>query len=218
MVARWRLRWQFFRLLLDGRRAAYIIEITLNGYLAQTGWLRSMQQVKVQDQAGQPMPWYTIPFVDFLGPRIRRNWRIFEYGAGASTFYYAARADEVWAVEHDTAFAAELRPRLPGNVHLIVHPEESEAYAGAVEEMLAPADFISVDGRNRVRCVERAIGQLTAAGVLVLDDSERPEYASGIAQLRAAGFRPLEFWGIAVGTTGRKCTTVFYRDGNVLGL
>ena len=217
-IARWRLRWRFFRLMLDPRHAASIREMTLNGYLAQSGWLRSMQELKVQDGAGKPLPWYTIPFVDFLDPRIGRSWRIFEYGAGASTFYYAERVDEVWTVEHDAAFAAELRPRLPGNVHLLVHPENSDAYAGAPGEMPAAADFISIDGRDRVRCLARAVGRLSPAGVLVLDDSERSEYASGIATLRAAGFRSLEFWGIAVGTIDRKCTTVFYRDGNILGI
>jgi hypothetical protein len=156
--------------------------------------------------------------VDFLGPRIGRSWRIFEYGAGASTFYYAKRSDAVWTVEHDAAFADKLRPRLPGNVHLLVHPENSDAYVGALGEMPAPADFISVDGRDRVRCLAYAVGRLSPAGVLVLVDSERPEYASGIATLRATGFRSLEFWGIAVGTIDRKCTTVFYRDGNILGI
>jgi len=218
LIARLCLLLRFFRLMLNSRRAACILQITFNGYLAQTGWLRSMQEVKVQDSAGEPMPWYTIPFVDYLGPRIMRSWRIFEYGAGASTFYYARRVDEVWTVEHDAAFAGELRPRLPGNVHLLVHPENSDAYADAPGEMPAAADFISVDGRDRVRCLACAVGRLSPAGVLVLDDSERPEYASGIATLRVAGFRSLEFWGIAAGTIYRKCTTVYYRDDNILGI
>jgi hypothetical protein len=69
-----------------------------------------------------------------------------------------------------------------------------------------------------VNCIKQSIDSLSPAGVMVLDDSERDEYKEGIAFLRTKNFRSIEFWGIAPGIFFRKCTTVFYRDGNCLGI
>ncbi len=101
---------------------------------------------------------------------------------------------------------------------MLVHPEDSEAYAAAVNEMPGEIDLVSIDGRDRVRSVLRAIERLSPRGVLVLDDAERPQYAPALAALAAAGFRAIEFWGISAGYASNKCTTVFYRPGNILGL
>jgi hypothetical protein len=170
----WR-RW--VRTLLNRRWSAEIGRLALDGYLAQSGWLRSMQERRVMDAQGRPIPWCTLPFVDFITPRLQPGWRIFEYGAGASTHYYSARAAQVWTVEHDAAFAAELKSTLPANARLLVYPENSDSYVEAIDEMPGAADYVSVDGRDRVRCVQRGMTRLSAQGVLVLDDAERPQYA-----------------------------------------
>lgn len=38
------------------------------------------------------------------------------------------------------------------------------------------------------------------------------------APITTAGCRRLDFWGISAGSDLHRCTSVFYRDGNVLGL
>jgi predicted O-methyltransferase YrrM len=144
--------------------------------------------------------------------------RMFEYGAGSSTLYYARRVQSVVAVEHDAAFAQILSPHLPTNARMIVEPAYSEAYVRAIERAGGPFDLIAVDGRDRVRCAEAAIPRLSADGVLVLDDAERPDYQVAITRLADAGFRRLDFWGLAPGVVDGKSTAVFYRSGNILGI
>jgi hypothetical protein len=51
-----------------------------------------------------------------------------------------------------------------------------------------------------------------------LDDSERKEYKKGIEYLQQSGYRKIDFWGIAPGIFFNKCTSIFYRDKNCLGI
>lgn len=208
----------FLRLLARPVFARKLGTLVTAGYLAETGWVRSVRAGAIVDAGGAPQPWTTFPFIDFLGPRLGRGWTVFEYGAGASTLYFAARVAAVTAVEHDAAFADRLRPALPRQARLLVRPGESADYAEAIAECPAPPELVCVDGVDRVRCVAAALPRLAPGGVLVLDDAERPEYEPARVRLAAAGFRAVEFWGLAPGRVERKCTTVFYRRDNVLGL
>jgi hypothetical protein len=79
-------------------------------------------------------------------------------------------------------------------------------------------DIISVDGRMRVDCIRQAAATIGLSGVIILDDAERPEYAEGVQLLHSSGFRSLEFWGLAAGRCDRKCTQLFYRSENILGI
>ncbi len=209
---------RFLALLTRARVARKLGTLVTDGYLAETGWVRSLERDEIVDAAGEPLPWATLPFVDFIAPRLRAEWSVFEYGAGASTLFYAKRVRRVTAVEHDARFAAQLRARLPGNAEVRVCAASGEDYAAEVGRGTTEPELVSVDGEHRELCVARAMGRLAPGGVLVLDDAERGEYAGARKMLAAAGFRAVEFWGLAAGGVRRKCTSVFYREGNVLGL
>lgn len=209
-----RKAFRFLRLLLNPALARKLGTLTTEGYLERTGWVRSVAGGRVVTSAGDAVPWMTYPFIDFIGPRLSTKLHVFEYGAGASTLYFSRRVGRVSAVEHDAAFAAQLRPQLPAHVHLQVHA--SADYITAVRQAGSAPHLVVVDGVERVACVQAAHSCLAPDGVLVLDDSERPEYAPARALMRAAGFRELDFWGLSPGRVEHRCTTLFYRHGNVL--
>ncbi len=210
--------WRFLCALARPAVARKLGTLATEGYLMQTGWMRSVASGAIVDARGHPLPWATLPFIDFITPRLRLAWNVFEYGAGASTLFFAARVRTVLAVEHDEKFAAGLLPQLPANARLKVHPVGSSAYVEAVTDCAAAPELVMIDGRDRVRCVQAALAHLAPGGVLVLDDAERAEYAPALAALADAGFRSVEFWGLAPGGVKRKCTRVFYRVVNVLDL
>jgi hypothetical protein len=212
------LWWRFGRALTNRVFARQVARLTLDGYLTDSGWVRSVREGAVVAADGSPLPWTTYPFIEFIGPRLRPEWHVFEYGSGASTLFYARRVHTVTAVEHDTSFADGLRPKLPANATLLARERGSTGYFEAVAELAAPPHLVSVDGRDRVRCVSAVRGRLAPGGVLVLDDTDRIDYAPACAELAAAGFRRLDFWGFAPGLPERRCTTVFYRPDNVLGI
>lgn len=210
--------WAFARLLLRMRFLRKLGTLATHGYLAETGWVRSVLRDEGAIDATGPVPWATFPYIAFIGPRLRADLRLFEYGAGNSTLYYAPRVKEIFSVEHDEAFVRALAPHLPGNAHVVHEPLHAESYVRAMERVGGRFDVAVVDGRDRVRCAAVAVTRLGAGGVLVLDDAERDDYAAATAAWMAAGFRRLDFWGLAPGSVGTKSTAIFYRPENCLGL
>lgn len=212
------LWWRFACALTSRPFASTLARLTLDGYLAESGWVRSVRERSVVTAAGDPLPWMTYPFIEFLTPRLRSDWTVFEYGAGASTVFFAQRVASVVAVEHDDVFAAGLAGRIPANARVQVAVQGSDAYIHALKNSGLRPHIVSVDGRDRVRCVAAAHECLSPDGVLILDDTERAEYEPAGALLKAAGFRRLDFWGFSPGQAERRCTTLFYRADNVLGI
>ena len=210
--------WAYFGLLSRLRFARKLGTAATHGYLAQTGWVRSVLRAAGTIETAAPLPWATFPYIAFIGPRLRPDLRVFEYGAGSSTLYYARHVRSVVAVEHDEGFARALIPHLPANATVILAAAHSEGYRRAIERDGGNFDLVVVDGRDRVRCVEAALAGFSPGGVLVLDDAEREEYTPAAATLVRSGFRRLDFWGLAPGVVGTKSTAVFYRSGNCLDL
>ena len=50
------------------------------------------------------LPWLPFAVIDFLAEEVGRESRIFEYGGGGSTAWFADRAGQVVTVEHDEAW------------------------------------------------------------------------------------------------------------------
>ncbi|MEO5617729.1 MAG: FkbM family methyltransferase [Candidatus Eisenbacteria bacterium] len=189
------------------------------GPLREDGWLRSFRAGHPVDAAGEPVPWLTYPAIEFLAARVRSEWRVFEYGAGASTRWWAARVSEVVSVEHDRGWYERVKGGLPATVTLRHVPlEYGGDYARSAAANPGRFDVVVIDGRDRVNCARAALVGLNPTGVIVWDNSDRAEYAEGHSLLLAAGFRKVPFVGMAPVFNQKSETAVYYRDGNVVGL
>lgn len=198
-----------------GLRGLY--KLRSGGALVDEGWFRSVRENAAVDRDGAPIPWIAYPAQHFLERRLRRDFRIFEYGAGNSTIWWAGKVREVVSVEHDEGWYQVLAAKVPGNVRLQLEPIDGHRYAGAIDEA-GPFDIVVVDGRDRVECARRAIRELADGGVIVFDNSERGKYAGALSELTRAGFRRIEFVGMAPMRARLTETSVFYRGGNCLGI
>lgn len=127
--------------------------------------------------------------------------RVFEYGSGASTAWLARRADDVTSVEHDAGFATYLSsvldPAWPVDLRVVeavpspapLAPSrrrghqglDFDAYVRAIDDVDGEFDLVVVDGRARVACARRALTRLLPGGMLLLDNANRAEYASVVA-------------------------------------
>ncbi|MCS4114594.1 protein-L-isoaspartate O-methyltransferase [Salinibacter ruber] len=58
------------------------------------------------------IPWLTFPVVDYLERFLEPEMRVFEYGSGGSTVFFARRVQEVVSIEHDSEWLGKLRNRL----------------------------------------------------------------------------------------------------------
>ena len=49
----------------------------------------------------QAIPWLTIWTIDFLEDYLKSDMRVFEYGGGGSTIFFAKRVEQLVTIEHD---------------------------------------------------------------------------------------------------------------------
>lgn len=191
------------------------------GYLVETGWRRSLWEGRVVDKKGEPIPWCTYPFIDFIEKRISKEMSIFEYGSGASTNWYAERCMSVTALENDKEWYEKVLhlTSTKDNVEVIFE-SDFENYCLAINRTGKKYHIIIIDsiwGRNEA--MVNSIFSLEKDGIIIVDDSEREEYINGISYLKENGFRQLDFYGLAATISySDKCTSIFYRDNNIIGI
>lgn len=195
------------------------ISLVKKGPLVQDGWVRSNIESQSVDRDGTPIPWITYPAIDFLSERLPRLENVFEYGSGNGTLWWATTAKRVRAVENDPEWYKKMKKLIPPNVELYL--EDTTTGTGYEEKVLVDEcryDVIVVDGRRRNRCMTQSLSRIKLNGVIVLDNSERPEYVKGIKQLTDNGFRKIEFSGFCPIVNFKSQTSIFYRDKNILGI
>jgi hypothetical protein len=187
--------------------------------LRQDGWIRSRREQACVDLDGRPVPWITYPAIDFLLRHVRPELEVFEYGCGASTLWWASRVRRVVAVEHEESWAQRIASQAPPHVTVTHVPLASgDEYARNVLAHGGPFDVVVIDGRRRVDCVSHAMAGLRPEGVILFDNTDRDEYAQGVAQLALAGFHRIEFIGLAPMVDFKSETSLFFHGENCLGI
>jgi hypothetical protein len=177
--------------------------------LRDYGWVRSMREGRCVNAAGEPIPWLTYPAVDFLSQFNYAEKSVFEYGAGASTLFWARRARRVVSVESDPEWVNTLRPELPANCELILSSAVVTEYAGQLASR-GQFDVIVVDGtgESRPACCRAALEHICAGGIIVLDNSDL--WPGSAAILREAGLIQVDFTGFAPLQSHAHTTSVFF--------
>ena len=169
------------------------------------------------DKNGNPLPWLTYPCIEFIMPKLKKEFIMFEYGGGNSTFFFSKYVKKIFTVEHEKEWHKGLKSKCRNNV-ILMH--EKLIYGGEYSKTAVKTgkkfDIISIDGRDRVNCIKNALSALKDEGIIVLDDSERKKYKGGVDFLKNRGFRSIDFGGFSPGLFYRKCTSIFYRDKNCL--
>lgn len=211
---------KILRLLLSDTEKI-MLDFQRSGYFVETGWLQSLNSKKPVDGKGHEVPWFTYPSVVFLDKRLQKGMKVFEYGSGASSIYFQKKGAELYSVEYDHVWFEKLNQSIkePNKIYSVSYCKESpDAYVNAIDIPGVQFDIIVIDGRARVKCCKKAVDSLGANGVLILDDSERERYTECFSIMKKKDFRYIEFWGISAGDYNLKCTTIFYRSNNCLGI
>lgn len=205
--------------LFNPTKLKVLLSLGIKGYLADKGWFDAYETKSAIDENGKAIAWVTYSFIDFIKERVNKQHDVFEFGSGNSTIFYAEMARSVYSVEHDKAWFEKSSKINLSNVNMI---QCDLVPGGEYCKSAATTDkkfhIIIVDGRDRVNCCKQAIQSLTEDGVVVLDDSERAEYAPAHIFLKENGFKHLPFTGMAPGVIISKCTSIFYKPNNCLDI
>jgi precorrin-6B methylase 2 len=210
---------EVLKVLLQPKILKKLISMHSRGYLNDIGWMNSFKQEIPVDKENKPLPWVTYSFIDFISGRLNNTLNIFEFGSGNSTIWYAKKVKSVISVEHDENWFEKIKNNMPDNVNInykkLVYGGEYSNFSNLLNKKF---NIIIVDGRDRVNSIINSTNSLCKDGVIILDDSEREEYIKGVQYLQNNGYKKLDFWGISPGYFLNKCTSVFYRDNNCLGI
>jgi hypothetical protein len=190
-----------------------------NSYLHTTGWLHSLEAGKPIDKDGNPIPWINYPMIRFLEERLTDDLNVFEFGSGYSTLFYAKKVKSITSLEYDKNWFELITSMVPKNAQLIYKKKDIDGeYCRTIHIANKKYDVIIIDGRDRVNCIKQSFSALSLQGVIILDDSQRERYKKGIVLANEKGFRILNIEGLKPHGTNTDCTTIFYRDGNCLGI
>lgn len=192
--------------------------------LCDQRYFRSVSTDEFRNDHDEYVPWFTYTATEAL-----RNWdfsdkRVFEYGCGFSTLFWASRAKEVVSVEHNPKWYERISRLAPENANIILAPinEEKNEYYPSVETRAEFARYagaiigcfqvIVIDGyaRSRVRyqCAQAALPHLDTNGLMILDNSDwLPATAM---MLRQAGLIEVDLSGPVPGNPQYQTTSFFF--------
>lgn len=195
-----------FKIFIDMWREEFAIE-------------RSIDEKVCLDRDGNPIPWYTYPAIEYLSQFDYQDKKIFEYGCGYSSLFWAKRAEKVISIEDNPKWFDKWTAEFKEANLDIRWRDEGEIYENAIFEENAEYDVIVVDGKRRWQCAEAAVKALASGGMIILDDSDRintsEEYVKAVAALKAADLLQVDFYGFCPMNNYTKTTSVFFsRDFN----
>lgn len=192
--------------------------LSRRGFLYEMGWFRSLRRGSY-DLKGHPIPWWSYSFILFLKERLAPDLAVFEYGSGNSTLWLSKRVKRVQSIETHYGWYERVLGRLPENVQLHYQPYEKDGeYCRLVSRHVAEFDVVIIDGFDRVRCAKHCVTALTPRGVIIFDDSHQDHLIEGPAFLIEQGFKRIDFYGMGPQQDSTHCTSLFYRDGNCVGV
>jgi len=189
-----------------------------NEYLKQKAWFESTFKRQSVGQNGA-IPWFTYSMISFLEPRLKRHFNVFEFGSGNSTIWFAQRVNKVISIEHDKEyfdFISKELNKYPNVDHRFT--EIGKNYNGQILNYKNEFEIIIIDGRERVQCAKNSVNALTTNGIIIWDNADRQKYQEGYEFLNELGFKRIDFFGLAPIAYKETCTTIFYREGNCLGI
>lgn len=188
--------------------------VSPDSWLVSSGYVKSFLSSEMLSQEGEPLPWMNYSVIDFLNRHLKKDILVFEYGSGSSTLFFSRKVKNITSVEYDTNWYERISSRIAKenllNVDYIYCPL-GDAYVNAIFDRNDMFDLVVVDGRTREKCAIAALEKLSANGVLLLDDSNRKEYANIFKYYSKNGFSSLTFSGLKPMGFGTEFTTIFYK-------
>ncbi len=180
---------------------------------------RSIDEKVCLDRDGNPIPWYTYPAIEYLSQFDYTKKKIFEFGCGYSSLFWAKRAQLVISIEDNPKWFEKWRQEFHSDNLDIRWRDEGEIYEKAIFEQEDLFDVIVVDGKRREKCCETAVQKLADGGMIILDDSDRintsQEYVKAVDVLRKADLLQVDFYGFCPMNNYTKTTSLFFkRDFN----
>lgn len=172
----------FLYAVITAFRALFVLEFTKGHFRSSLHW-------SACDAAGNPLPWFTYPMIEYLNSLDLKNKKVFEWGSGNSTLYFSQRAKNIISIEHDKKWFDQIKSGMGENVSLRYF-EKKQDYIHSIKGLF---DVIIIDGLYRDECAKIAPQYLKEGGVIILDDGDT--YLKATKVMDSSGLRKVPFVG-----------------------
>lgn len=131
------------------------------------GQWRSIRDWSSIGGSGQAIPWYTYPATEFLSHLNLSDLRVFEYGSGNSTLWWAQHASQVTSVEDDELWYQRIKAELSATNVIYLLEYDRQRYSSMASHDF---DIFIVDGKYRRECLDHVIS-LGGKGIMIILDN-----------------------------------------------
>jgi predicted O-methyltransferase YrrM len=164
-------------------------KVCLGNYPRSFSWAQAIQYYPEWRQYLQAnghaleseVPWITIGAIRFLDGWLHSSMKVFEYGSGGSTLFFAKRADFVESVEHDADWARKVQRVLTeegasAKVNLI---EPAPVDDWSLRDPSVPSDYVSASSEFEEQSFEQYASAIdkhpdATFDVVLIDGRARP--------------------------------------------
>ena len=169
------------------------------------------------------LPWMSWKAIDFLQDYITPGLRVFEWGGGGSTIFFADGGCHVTTVESSEFWKEVIQKRCQarrsaGSVVIRYVPAETRDPKAIMEYVQsihdgAPWDVVVADGLeeayvSRVDCLRQIKGAVRKGGIVILDDSYRSRYQE--VPIILQGWERRVFRGLGTSRLGVTQTDIYF--------
>jgi hypothetical protein len=139
------------------------------------GQLASMKKWSCLDSKGDPIPWYTYPTIEYLANFDFSAMKVFEYGSGNSSLWWAKRCRSLISIENDRLWYDKIKQTGAALANFDYRFEEDKSKYVHQEE-ISGSDIVIIDGFHRPECADHFLqhkkdGNLDPT-LLIFDNSD----------------------------------------------
>lgn len=185
-------------------------------YLSQLDWPASRDEQRSRS-FGRSIPWWSYSCTHFLEQVVPVEASVLEFGGGASTVWWLERGNRVTTLESSPQWIESVRESCASHIDrldlMVADFDKPESVSAAVD---GPFDVIVIDNEGpRTPLVAIAIELVSDDGLIILDNADRDDYSQGVLDLEEAGFRRLDFFGLAPISAYASVTALFTKSAQI---
>ena len=181
-----------------------------NSLEKEYGYRNTYENWTSVDSANQPIPWMTYGAIFYLQQLDLSNCRVFEWGSGNSSLFFAEHSAKVISVESNPDWYDYVFQQKKPNQEVLL--KNSANYCSCISNYNEKFELIIIDGDifRRLECAMYALSHVQDGGIVLLDNSDWLPNTTEL--LRNAGFTQIDFAGPGPINSYLWCTSIFFKD------
>ena len=175
------------------------------------GQLNSMEHKASIDGNGRPIPWYTYPAIEYLSNLDFTQKRVFEYGSGNSSLWWANRCHDIVAIESDRGWYEKVNStRSGGQFRDYRLREDINSYVQ--HDDIVNFNVVIIDGTFRAPCAGFFLSKIAEPNnfeILIYDNADWQPEVINILNEKLQDWVQVDFHGFGPINDFTSTTTIF---------